>query len=41
MILRLLALLALAPLAALAQQAPPTYGCDTPESKQLDFWLGN
>lgn len=22
-------------------QAPPTYGCDTPESKQLDFWLGD
>jgi hypothetical protein len=21
-------------------QTPPAYGCDTPESKQLDFWVG-
>lgn len=21
-------------------QAPPAYGCDSPESKQLDFWVG-
>ena len=27
------------PAAALAQQ-PPQYGCDSPESKQLDFWVG-
>jgi hypothetical protein len=32
------ALVAAAP-AALAQ-APPTYGCDSPESKRLDFWVG-
>lgn len=26
---------------ALAQTPPPpTYGCDSPESKQLDFWVG-
>jgi hypothetical protein len=36
-----LALLALTvPLAALAQQ-PPQYGCDSPESRQLDFWVGD
>lgn len=35
-----LALLALiAPVLALAQQ-PPQYGCDSPESRQLDFWVG-
>ena len=22
-------------------QGQPTYGCDTPESKQLDFWVGD
>lgn len=32
--------LLLAAFGAGAQQ-PPTYGCDTPESKQLDFWLGD
>ena len=26
--------------AALAQ-SQPTYGCDTPESKRLDFWVGD
>jgi hypothetical protein len=26
--------------AALAQ-GEPTYGCDTPESRQLDFWVGD
>ena len=24
-----------------AAQAPPTHGCDTPESKLLDFWVGD
>lgn len=33
-------LLALAASAAFGQ-APPTYGCDSPESKQLDFWVGD
>ena len=33
------ALLAAATLAARAQQA--RYGCDSPESRQLDFWLGD
>lgn len=23
-----------------AAQAPPTYSCDSPESRALDFWLG-
>ena len=41
MIARILALLAFAPLAALAQAPEPTYGCDSPESKQLDFWVGD
>jgi hypothetical protein len=41
MIARLLVLLALAPLAAFAQKPAPVYGCDSPESKQLDFWLGD
>ena len=41
MIARLLTLLALAPLAAFAQQPEPKYGCDAPESKQLDFWVGD
>ncbi len=34
----LLAILAL-PLASVAQE--PKYGCDSPESKQLDFWVGD
>ena len=34
-----LALLALIAPVAFAQQ-PPQYGCDSPESKQLDFWIG-
>lgn len=33
-------LLALAAPAAFGQ-APPTYGCDSPESKKLDFWVGD
>ncbi len=32
------ALVAAVPLAG--AQAQPRYGCDSPESKQLDFWLG-
>ena len=32
-------LLVLAAPAALGQ-AQPTYGCDSPESRQLDFWVG-
>jgi hypothetical protein len=34
-----LAALALA-LSAEAQQQQPVYGCDSPESKQFDFWVG-
>jgi len=26
--------------AAVAAQSQPQYGCDTPESRQLDFWVG-
>ena len=40
--MRIFACIALAALAcgsALAQQ--PSYGCDSPESKQLDFWVGD
>ena len=37
--MRLHLLAVIVPLAALAQQ-PPQYGCDSPESKQLDFWIG-
>ena len=38
---RFLALTLVAGLATLAAaQAPPRYGCDSPESKQLDFWVG-
>ncbi len=37
----LLALLAALLAPAAFAQAPPTYGCDTPESKLLDFWLGD
>lgn len=40
MIPRVLAMLALAPLAAFAQAQDVTYGCDSPESKRLDFWVG-
>ena len=36
-----LALLALIVLpAAVTAQQPPQYGCDSPESRQLDFWVG-
>jgi hypothetical protein len=39
--IRALALaLALASLAASAYAQSPAYGCDSPESRQLDFWLG-
>lgn len=31
--------LCLAP-GCVAAQAPPSHGCDSPESRQLDFWLG-
>lgn len=34
-----IATLALLPCIA-AAQSPPAYGCDTPESRQLDFWIG-
>lgn len=37
--MRLAAILA-ALLALPAWSQAPTYGCDTPESKQLDFWVG-
>ena len=37
----LLPCLLIASTAALAQQQPPQYGCDSPESKQLDFWVGD
>lgn len=37
--MRLLVLALIVPAAALAQQ-PPQYGCDSPESRQLDFWVG-
>lgn len=33
-------LAATCPLVAGAQ-APPAYGCDSPQSKRLDFWLGD
>ena len=37
--LHLLSLSLVAGVAA-AQQAPPQYGCSSPESRQLDFWVG-
>src|SRR5687768_8690577 len=37
----LLTCLLVASTAAMAQQQPPQYGCDSPESKQLDFWVGD
>ena len=37
--MRLLVAALILPAAALAQQ-PPQYGCDSPESRQLDFWVG-
>ncbi|MEO7744274.1 MAG: DUF1579 family protein [Usitatibacter sp.] len=36
----LLALFASTWASGAAAQTPPVYGCDNPESKQLDFWLG-
>ena len=37
----LLPCLLIASTGAFAQQPPPQYGCDSPESKQLDFWVGD
>jgi hypothetical protein len=37
----LLALAASAAALAAHGQPAPTYGCDSPESRQLDFWLGD
>jgi hypothetical protein len=38
--MRVLAFLATAITLAAHAQAAPTYGCDSPESKALDFWIG-
>jgi hypothetical protein len=37
----LVATLALLAAPATLAQGEPAYGCDTPESRQLDFWLGD
>ncbi len=39
-ILALAASLAAAAPVLAAAQVPPVYGCDSPESRQLDFWVG-
>jgi hypothetical protein len=38
---RLLLALALAAAPAAYAQSKPVYGCDSPESRQLDFWVGD
>ena len=38
--MRLAALLLVLAVPAAFGQAQPTYGCDSPESRQLDFWVG-